>query len=179
MKTLFAAVFVITASPVAAGTVTIGNSLARDCYEAAVGRDHDRNAFNHCELALRQEALSDADRAATLTNRGILYLRNRDYRSAGRDFDAAVATYDGNAEAYLNKAISDLRRGAGLEVVPLIDRAIELQTEHQALAYYSRSIAYERGGKLRAAYNDLVKARDLAPRWKAPAEDLTRYKVRR
>lgn len=178
MKTLFAAALVLAACPVAAGTVTIGNSLARDCYQATIVRDHDRNAFSHCDLALQQEALSDADRAATLTNRGILYLRNRDFRSADRDFDAAVAIYDGNAEAYLNKAIGDLRRGGGMEVVPLINRALELKTEHEALAYYSRSIAYERGGKLRAAYNDLVHARDLAPNWKAPAEDLTRYVIR-
>ena len=69
MKTLFAAALVLAACPVAAGTVTIGNSLARDCYQATIVRDHDRNAFSHCDLALQQEALSDADRAATLNAR--------------------------------------------------------------------------------------------------------------
>ncbi len=100
--------------------------------------------------------MSTADRAATLNNRGVLYLRNRDYRSAERDFDAAVATDDGNAEAWLNKAVSALRNGAGIETVPMIEKAIALDTERPALAFYSRSIAYERAGKLRAAYNDLL-----------------------
>lgn len=177
MKALFATAAVIAAVPATAGVVTIGNSTALDCYEAAVARDYDRNAMGHCDLALRQEGLTAQDRAATLNNRGVLYLRNRNFRAAGRDFDAAVATYDGNAEAWLNKAISALRRGGGIETLPMIERSLELQTERQALAYYSRSLAYERGGNLRAAYNDLVKARDLAPDWRLPAEDLKQYRV--
>jgi tetratricopeptide (TPR) repeat protein len=183
MKALFScpalALSVAIAAPGLAGTVTIGNSTARDCWEAAEARDFDRNAFSHCDLALRQESLTRADRAATLNNRGVLYLRARDFRSAGRDFDAAVATYDGNAEAWLNKAISALRRGGGMETLPMIEKSLELGTERQALAYYSRSIAYERGGKLRAAYRDLVKASELAPGWNAPAEDLKHYVVKR
>jgi tetratricopeptide (TPR) repeat protein len=179
MKALFASAALIAACPAMAGTVSIGNSLARDCYQAAVARDFDRNAFNHCEMALDQESLDDADRAATLNNRGVLYLRSRNYRAAGRDFDAALAKDDANGEAWLNKAIAALQLGGGIETVPMIEKAMALDTERPALAYYSRSIAYERAGKLRAAYNDLLKARELAPRWKAPVEDLARYQVRR
>src|SRR6187551_2312032 len=110
MKALFATVAVtftaLAAIPATAGTVSIGNSSALDCYQAAIARDMDRNALGHCDLALRQEGLSIEDRAATLNNRGVLYLRGRNYRAAGRDFDKAVETYDGLAEAWLNKAIS-------------------------------------------------------------------------
>jgi tetratricopeptide (TPR) repeat protein len=179
MKALFASAALIAACPAMAGTVSIGNSPARDCYQAAVARDFDRNAFNHCEMALDLESLDDADRAATLNNRGGLYLRSRNYRAAGRDFEAALAADDANGEAWLNKAIAALQLGGGIETVPMIERAIALDTERPALAYYSRSIAYERAGKLRAAYNDLLKARDLAPQWTAPVEDLARYQVRR
>ena len=178
MKALFAvSAIAALAVPAGAGTISIGNSTARDCYEAAIGRDYDRNALGHCDLALNQEGLTPADRAATLNNRGVLYLRGNNFNAAGRDFDAAVKTYDGNAEAWLNKAISALRRGGGIETLPMIERSLALNTERQALAYYSRSLAYERGGKLRAAYNDLVKARDLAPDWRLPAEDLQRYQI--
>lgn len=177
MKALFLAAGVIVAFPAAAQTVTIGNSLALDCFEAAIARDHDRNAFGHCNLALRQENLTPQDRAATLNNRGVLYLRGQNFKAAGKDFDAAVDTWDGNAEAWLNKAISALRRGGGIETLPMIERSLELGTERQALAYYSRSIAYERGGQLRAAYRDLVKANQLDPKWRAPAEDLKHFVV--
>lgn len=176
MKALFAAAALL-AAPAAAGTVSIGNSLAMDCYEAAIGSDYDRNALGHCDLALRQEGLTTQDRAATLNNRGVLYLRGRNYRAAGRDFDNAVETYDGNAEAWLNKAISALRRGGGMETMPMIERSLQLGTHRLALAYYSRSLAHERGGNLRAAYNDLVRARDLAPEWKAPVEDLRHFRI--
>ena len=61
--------------------------------------------------------------------------------------------------------------------MPLIQRSLALNTQRPALAYYSRSLAYERGGDLRSAYNDLVRARDLAPEWKAPAEDLQQFRL--
>ena len=118
MKTLFlsaAVALAVTAasSPAWAGSVSIGNSTARDCYEAAINRSADRNGFYHCNLALDQEALSPQDRAATLVNRGALYLRGHDYRSAGRDFDAALKTDSTNAEAWLNLAIVSLQHRVG------------------------------------------------------------------
>jgi tetratricopeptide (TPR) repeat protein len=184
MKALFlsaAAILVGTAasSPAWAGSVSIGNSTARDCYEAAIARSADRNSFHHCDLALDQEGLTYRDRAATLVNRGVLYLRSRNYRSAGRDFDAALKTDANNAEAWLNLAIANLQLGGAEEALPMIEKSLALNTERQALAYYSRAIAYERTGKLRAAYNDLQHAHELAPNWREPAEDLKRYQVRR
>lgn len=185
MKTLFLSVAVTVAAtatavtPAWAGSVSIGNSTARDCYEAAISRSTDRNSFYHCNLALDQEGLNAQDRAATLVNRGVLYLRGRNYRSAGRDFNAALKTDENNAEAWLNLAIASLQQGGGGDTLPMIDKSIALNTARPALAYYSRSIAHERAGNVRAAYNDLRRAQELAPDWRAPAEDLKRYQVRR
>jgi tetratricopeptide (TPR) repeat protein len=184
MKALFysAALVVaatLPASPAIAGTVAIGNSTAKDCYEAAISRVADRNSFYHCNLALDQEGLDALDRAATLNNRGALHLRNHNYRSARRDFDAALKSNSNNAEAWLNMAIVGLQQGAGAETLPWIEKSLALNTERQALAYYSRAIAHERAGNVRAAYNDLRRAQDLAPEWAAPVEDLKRYQIRR
>jgi tetratricopeptide (TPR) repeat protein len=169
----------VSAFPAKAGTVAIGNSTARDCYEAAVARTADRNSFYHCNLALDQEGLSRQDRAATLNNRGALYLRGHNYRSAGRDFDLALKSDANNAEAWLNRAIVSLQMGGDAEALPWIEKSLALNTVRPALAYYSRSIAFERTGNLRAAYNDLRRAVELAPGWRAPLEDLKRYQVRR
>ena len=183
MKTLFysaaLAVAATAASPAWAGTVAIGNSTARDCYEAAVSRTADRNSFYHCNLALDQEGLDARDRAATLNNRGALYLRGHNYRSAGRDFDQALKSDANNAEAWLNRAIVSLQQGGDSEALPWIEKSLALNTARPALAYYSRSIAYERTGNLRGAYADLRRAVELAPGWRAPLEDLKRYQVRR
>ena len=184
MRTLFLSAAVAIAataasSPAGAGLVTIGNSTARDCYEAAVARSADRNSFNHCDIALDQEALSRKDKAATLVNRGALYLRGHNYRSAGRDFDAALKTDSNNAEAWLNLAIIRLQQGGSSEAMPMIEKSLALNTVRQALAYYSRAIANERMGRVRAAYDDLQRAHSLAPEWREPTEDLKRYQVRR
>jgi tetratricopeptide (TPR) repeat protein len=182
MKALFlsAAVLAIgtaASSPAWAGTVSIGNSTARDCYDAAIARSADTNSFDHCNLALDQEALSPQDRAATLVNRGALYLRGHNYHSAGRDFDAALRSDSNNAEAWLNMAIVSLQQGGGAESLPMIEKSLSLNTVRPALAYYSRSIVYERIGNVRAAYNDLQRAHELAPAWREPVEDLKRYQV--
>lgn len=184
MKALFVSAAVFTAAlaaphPVRAGSVSIGNSTASDCYESAVARTADRNAFYHCNLALAQEGLGRDDHAATLVNRGVLHLRNRNYPAAGRDFESALKLDPNNAEAWLNIAIVRLQQGGGDETLPMIDKSLALDTSSPALAYYSRSIAHERAGNLRAAYNDLQRAHQLAPKWREPSEDLKRYQVRR
>ena len=183
MKALFTAAVaglagVTAMMPAGASTTSIGNSAARDCWQAAEARDYDRNAIYHCNMALEFEGLGSADRAATLVNRGVLYMRNRAYSVAERDFNRAMATDQANPEAYLNMAISRLRQNqADTSVMPWIEKAIALNTKDQALAYYSRAILHERNGNVRQAYYDYKKAHELAPDWDEPAEDLQRYKV--
>jgi tetratricopeptide (TPR) repeat protein len=183
MKTLFTAAVaglagVTAMMPAAAGTFSVGNSFARDCWQAAEARDHDTNAIYHCNLALDQEGLDSADRAATLVNRGVLFMRNRNYSSAERDFRRAMATDDANPEAYLNMAIAHLQRNeADTSVMPMIEKALALNTKEQALAYYSRGVLHERNGNIRQAYYDYKKAHELAPDWNEPTRDLERYQV--
>lgn len=183
MKALFtaavAAIAGVTAMiPAEAGTFSIGNSFARDCWQAAEARDHDTNAIYHCNLALEQEGLDSADRAATLVNRGVLYMRNRNYNSAERDFNRAMSTDEANPEAYLNMAIAHLQKNENdTSVLPMIEKALALNTKEQALAYYSRGVLHERNGNIRQAYYDYQKAHELAPDWDEPTRDLERYKV--
>jgi len=183
MKALFTAAVagiagVTAMMPAGASTFSVGNSFARDCWEAAEARDHDTNAIYHCNLALDQEGLDSANMAATLVNRGVLYMRNRDYRSAERDFNRALHTDGNNPEAYLNMAIAHLQKNENdPSVMPMIEKAIALNTKKQALAYYSRGVVHERNGNIRQAYYDYKKAHELAPDWNEPTRDLERYQV--
>jgi len=183
MKALFTAAVaglagVTAMMPAEAGTFSVGNSYARDCWQAAEARDHDTNAIYHCNLALDQEGLDPANMAATFVNRGVLYMRNRNYSMAERDFGRALRTDETNPEAWLNMAISHLRQNENdTSVLPMIEKAIALNTKEQALAYYSRAILNERNGNIRSAYADYKKAHELAPDWDEPAEDLLRYRV--
>jgi len=162
-----------------AATLTIGGSLARSCYEAAEARSSTSSDLDVCNRALTEEALLSADRVATHVNRGILRLVNREFQLADADFDRALAINPNQPEAWLNKGVSRLRQGDSAAAVPMIARAIELKTTRPALAFYTRGIAYEDRGDVKSAYADLVRARELEPRWDLPAKELARYQVRR
>ena len=60
----------------------------------------------------------------------------------------------------------------------MVERALALNTRKPALAYFVRGLANEDRGNVKAAYADLVHARDLAPDWKEPGVELQRYKIR-
>ena len=161
-----------------ASVMTIGGGYATACYQSAKDQDARLPAIAECDLALAQEALVNADRAATFINRGILHLRRENLKAAGADFDAALRLDPRQPEAWLNKAIMQVRHGKAAPALPLVTHALEYGTQRPGLAYFVRAMAYEDGGNLRAAYNDLQRAQQLDPEWDQPAIELRRYRVR-
>ncbi len=180
MKTrLFAAAFasILTAqAPAAASVVTLGTTAARTCYLAAEAKRRDQLAIQDCSDALALEVMAGEDRVATYVNRGILYLLSRKIDAATRDFDSALSLDPAQPEAYLNKSVALHNAGMSSGAIASATRALELRTSKPALAYFVRGLAHEDGGNLRAAYADLVRARDLNPQWDEPAVELKRYR---
>ena len=160
-----------------ASVMTIGGGYATSCYQSAKHQDARQQALDECDHALSQEALVNSDRAATLINRGILHLRRENLRAAGADFDAALRIDPRQPEAWLNKAIMQVRHGKASPAMPFVAHALEYGTQRPSLAYFVRAMADEDDGNLRAAYNDLQRARDLEPDWDQPAIELRRYRV--
>jgi len=183
MKTLLVtsllAAVLIPQGFVSASVVTIGTSAARSCYLAAESKRRDQMAIRDCSNALALEAMAGGDRVATYVNRGILYLLSKNINAATRDFDSALALDPSQPEAYLNKSVALHNAGMSSAAVALATRALELRTGKPAVAYFVRGLAHEDGGNLRAAYADLVRARDLDPKWREPAEELKRYRLAR
>jgi len=175
---LAAAVIGLTSSSATASILTIGSGLARSCFEAAEDRSATFQNVQVCNRALVEESLTREDRVATHVNRGILRLVNREFQGAEADFDRALAMDPSEPDAWLNKAVSRLRQGDSAAALPMISRAIELKTRRPALAFYTRAIANEDRGDVRAAYADFVRARQLEPKWDLPARELTRFQVR-
>lgn len=175
-----AAAALATAIPTAAHSTsfTLGGPLAVHCYNAALERDTSRFAREACDRSLAEEPLTTSDRAATLVNRGILYMLDGQYGVADHDFDTAIATDQQAADAWLNKAFLRLRQRNGAQALPLIDRAMELRARREALVYLARGLAHEQVGDYRAAYADLSRAQTLEPEWEAPAKELARYSRR-
>lgn len=176
---LFSAVAgVVVAGSANASIVTIGTGLARSCYEAAHARNPTAANLMTCDRALTQEPLAARDIVATYVNRGILHLVDRNLSVARTDFDRAIELDAGEPEAWLNKSIVMLYEKDSASARTLANRAIELGTRKPELAFYIRGVANEDLGNLREAYADLVRARDLAPEWVVPQQELQRYSVR-
>jgi tetratricopeptide (TPR) repeat protein len=96
---------------------------------------------------------------------------------AEADFNMALKLDSTEAEAVLNMALLRLRQGDGEQALPLADKALRMKTDRPALALYTRGIAKEYVGQLKAAYADLVAAHELDPNWPLPMEELKRYQL--
>jgi tetratricopeptide (TPR) repeat protein len=155
---------------------SIGGSAGQTCYHYAVERRHDPQAIAECTAAL-DESMTGSDRAGTLVNRGILYMLAGEQDRALRDYDQAISLDPGQAEAWLNKAVTMVNSGKGEYAIDFADRSLQLRTQKPALAYYVRGLGHEEEGQAVAAYDDLRKAASLDPNWNEPLEQLKRYHV--
>jgi len=163
-----------------AAVTVIGSSPARQCYLAAREQARGVPVLPECDLALSGGGTMDRyDTVATHVNRGILRMYSGNTGGAIADYDAAIGIDPDQAEAWLNKGIALMRSGGSTaEALPVLDMALAKKTREPALAYFARALAHEDAGHVRAAYADLLKARELAPKWSAPARELKRYQRR-
>jgi tetratricopeptide (TPR) repeat protein len=86
--------------------VMTNDSGAKACYRAAgiAARIHYTSVkeLANCNNALDKSAMSVRDRAATLTNRGIIYMALNDYDNAIQDFNATIKLKPELGEVHVN-----------------------------------------------------------------------------
>lgn len=173
-------VFLIGLLTVSADTsaVTIGDSYARGCFEAAASGRSLKQGLRLCNSALIDETLALDHRSATLVNRGIVQMQARRLEAAIADFDEAIRLQPGSAEAYINKAIALQRMGGRTdEAIELLSEGLARNPIRPEIAYYQRAVANEDLGRVRQAYEDYSMAASLAPEWRDPAEQLERFQT--
>lgn len=168
---------VLIPSAASAAVVTMGGPLSKLCYEAATSNDARDSAIDGCTRSLQEEALGPDDRAATLVNRGIVYMARRRDVEADTDFNAALALNDRLSDAWLNKGFLRIRQGNGRDALPMVEKGMETGARREALAIFARGVAYEQMGDFRSAYADIKRAHDLEPRWSLPREFLADYRI--
>lgn len=166
------------AAPVLAAASVVGTGYARACYQAAEEKRPTRQALRICDSALMDETLDLADRAKTLVNRGIIRMQARDIDAAIADYDAAIRVAPETAEAYVNKGLALMRLGdRHSEVVTLLTEGLIRNPTRPEVAYFSRGMAHELLGLTREAYDDYTRAVELAPDWREPAMELSRFRI--
>lgn len=176
---LIATAAIVPATAANAAVLTLGGPLANLCYKSALSADGRSFAMEVCSRALTEESLPAPDRAATLVNRGIVYMSANRFTSADQDFDAALRLNDNLPDGWLNKGFLRLRQGNGRDALGYIQKGIDAGTDRQALAIFARGVAHEQMGHFESAYADLRRAQQLAPRWSMPREYLATYRVNR
>jgi|CXWL01.1.fsa_nt_gi tetratricopeptide (TPR) repeat protein len=169
---------IVTAAPASAVTMYVGGGPSRDCYQAARNQRGDNRALELCNESLGAEMLTASGRAATLVNRGIVYLNRGDAARAMVDFDAAIELDPNMAEGHTNRGLVLLRQANYQGAIQAISRGLELDPVEPEKAYYNRAVAFEELQNIRAAYADYRRAAELAPGWDVAQSELTRFRVR-
>lgn len=176
------AIALAAAAAPAAANVTLKTPAANSCANAAMGQA--RNALTsgrlHDAIAVCGEALDsslgEADRTATLINRGTLELAMGYTDAALADFAAALARDPASDSAMLNRGAALLRAARYDEARTDFDHVIAANGTHTAVAYFNRGIANEKAGNLIAAYHDYQEAVRLNPAYQAANIELARFR---
>ncbi len=178
---LAAAVFaasLLTAETSSAAVLVLGEGLAGQCSLSALRPGATSNGVAVCSQALRDEALSPRDRAATFVNRGVLRLRTRAYDQAIADFNAALRINPNLGEALVNRGAARIGQHRYGDALGDLERGSSLGATEPEKAWFNRGLAHEGLGDLPAAYRAYSQAAALKPDWDAPKKELARFTVR-
>ncbi len=170
----FAVLF--AASSAHAAVSVIGGGPGQFCYQGAESGVHPEDYIGYCNFALAS-GLSDADRAATYVNRGVLKMAMAKYDSAADDFTAGLAINDKMGEGYIDLGATQIAHKRFAEAIANIDKGLALGTKEPQNAYFDRAIADEALGNIQAAYDDYRQALALAPDFTLASDQLKRFKV--
>jgi len=183
MKSAFFAL-ILLCLPVSAfaQVVVMGSGAAQTCYQMTRdGNPGSSDALRICRDALELDLLRK-DKAATLINTGILYMRNGEYDKSRDHYQSAIALSPDLPEAYINYGAALIYMYETDAAIEALTKAISLeQTEQVAKlpeALFNRSIAYDRKQNYKAAYLDLKLALELRPDWPPAAAAIKRYNVK-
>ncbi|NNE36977.1 MAG: tetratricopeptide repeat protein [Gammaproteobacteria bacterium] len=147
--------------------VITGNSYARGCYNAAgvAARIHytSRKEIDQCDMALNYGAMSLRDRAATLTNRGLIYMALESYDEAIADYSNALKLKPEFGEIHVNIGNVYYLGKVFDKAIEEYTEAIELETTKIHIAHINRGMAYESLGDFDNAETDYRAAAALFP----------------
>ncbi len=177
------ALTLIVAAPLAAsaqgGVTVIGGGVAYDCYEAVeYGRVQPSQAIALCDIALETEHLRPKDRAATFTNRGILYMRQGNNMRALSDYRKTIALMPELKEAQVNlgAALYNLKRYT--EAMTALNEGIEVEDpDAKAIGHYNRGLTHEKLGDIQSAYADFRRALEIKPEFVQASKQIARFTV--
>jgi len=158
------------------------NAPARACFQAAsiAARIHytSRKDIDTCTYALNRTAMTPRDRAATLANRGIIYMALEDYQKAIQDYTTALALKPEFGELNVNIGNVYYLGNAFDKAVTEYTTALEKNTSKPHIAHFNRGMAYESLGNYVSAEADFKTALQMMPDWLNPQLKLDQLKIK-
>lgn len=127
---------------------------ANDCYQATLKTD-DQAIIRICTQALDRGGLSNEDRSITTSNRGLGYLRSKEYDKAIIDFSEALLINPKNPYSFNFRGECWREKGNFERALADFESALNVNPGFTG-AFYNRGLTYERQGKIedaRAEYN--------------------------
>ena len=173
-----AAVATVGPAPAQGAVTVVGGGLARGCYEAVeYARVSTSDAIKMCDLALEQEVMSRRNRAATYTNRGILYMREGRNERALSDYERSLSLMPLlETKVNVGAALYGLKRYP--EALNILTEGIATESpDARATGFYNRALTYEKLGNVEAAYYDFRAALEAVPEFEAAQKQLARFTV--
>jgi len=168
--------FGLSASPAKALDTIFGGFASACAANAKVG-SATVEALSGCTDALMTELLTERDRAATMVNRGTLYLVRQNWEAAMNDFDMAARIQPKMGEAYVNRGAALIGMNRLAEAEAQITFGLSLNPELPERAYYNRALARWRMDNVKGAYFDFRKALELKPGWEDATKQLAYFTV--
>lgn len=164
----------------AQGAVSVyGGGLGKACYEAVqYGRMQINEAVKLCDRAIETESMKARDRAATHTNRGILYMRQGNNARALKDYQRSLDLMPSLQEAKVNlgAALYNLKRYP--EALVALNEGLGTESiEARAIGYYNRGLTHEKLGDIQSAYEDFRRALEAKPEFPQAAAQMARFTV--
>jgi tetratricopeptide (TPR) repeat protein len=135
-------------------------------------------ALEVCDLALETERLSRRDRAATLTNRGILHMRDGRNSRALQDYQRSLELMPDLTETKVNigAALYGLKRYP--EALAMLTEGITTESaDARATGFYNRALTHEKLGDVQSAYEDFQAALRAKPDFEMAQKQLERFTV--
>lgn len=173
-----AAATALAAETMSAQVFVIGNGLGGECFQKTKNAYASfRAADDVCTRALREQAMTRPNRAATYVNRGVLRMRAGKYDAALSDYSEALSLQPELGAAYLNRGAAYIHQRDFQSALAPLNRAIELESDDLFAAYYNRAIARENTGDVAGAFEDFNTSLELKPGWELAERQLTRFSV--
>lgn len=176
---VFAALAMGAFSQADAAVTVMGGGMAHECYLAVEkGRMPPMKALEMCDQALEQEHLNTRDHAATLINRGIIFMRQGNFQRALWDYEEGLKLKPDLIEAKVDQgaALFGLKRYD--EALAALNEGVKTDSvEARAIGLYNRALVEEHFDDERAAYFDYQAALELKPDFSQAAKQLERFTV--